>query len=298
VATNTPGTPILVGSHPSWIAITPDGNTAYVTNTDSNTVTPIAVATNTPGIPIVVGHAPVAVAITPNGKTAYVSNANNGSDPYDNAVVPIDLATNTPGNPIHTGTNPVRIAITPDGVTAYVANAVSNTVTPIDVATNTPGTPIPVGSLPLGIAITSTQRPTSTSTRLSVNPPSPAAAGTRETLTGTITPAAATGSVQFIDGTGPIGMIAIPIGSPMTVTNGSASITTPLTPGTHSLTAVFTSADPAAFNSATSNVLPYVVSAPTKTPPPPTPPVIGGFPPQIFQQFIAWLLRQLHLPTF
>ena len=52
---DTPVAPITVGAHPLGVAITPDGATAYVTNTNDNTVTPISVATNTPGAPIPVG---------------------------------------------------------------------------------------------------------------------------------------------------------------------------------------------------------------------------------------------------
>src|SRR5713226_5668332 len=48
--------------------------TAYVVNTNSDTVTPIRTATNTTGDPIATGTYPVAIAITPNGRTAYVTN--------------------------------------------------------------------------------------------------------------------------------------------------------------------------------------------------------------------------------
>src|SRR5882724_13558750 len=60
--------------------------TAYVTRTFSNLVTPIDTATNTAGPPIVVGSAPVGVAITPDGRTAYVANFNS------NSVTPIETA--------------------------------------------------------------------------------------------------------------------------------------------------------------------------------------------------------------
>jgi len=50
---------------PEAIAITPDGKTAYVVNTDSGTVTPIRTATNTALAPVKVGRGPVAIAITP-----------------------------------------------------------------------------------------------------------------------------------------------------------------------------------------------------------------------------------------
>jgi YVTN family beta-propeller protein len=64
-ATNTPGKAITVGKGPSYIAITPNGKTAYVSNEGSGTVTPISTATNKPGKAITVGSYPVAIAIAP-----------------------------------------------------------------------------------------------------------------------------------------------------------------------------------------------------------------------------------------
>jgi DNA-binding beta-propeller fold protein YncE len=45
------GTPIPVGNVPFGVAITPNGTTAYVTNGDDNTVTPITIATIDPPTP-------------------------------------------------------------------------------------------------------------------------------------------------------------------------------------------------------------------------------------------------------
>ena len=146
-ATNSAGTPISVGGWPFGIAITPNGETAYVTIDSYGTVTPITLASRTLGSQIPVGGIPVGVAITPNGNTAYVTTCGAG-------VTPISLATNTPGPPIPVGSAPWAIAITPNGETAYVTNEDDDTVTPIATATNTPGTPIPVGIDPLGVAIT------------------------------------------------------------------------------------------------------------------------------------------------
>jgi len=64
-ATNAAGPPINTGKNPSYIAITPDGQTAYVSNQGSGTVTPIDVGTNTPGTPIPVGASPGPIAIAP-----------------------------------------------------------------------------------------------------------------------------------------------------------------------------------------------------------------------------------------
>ncbi len=92
-ATNTAGPPIPMGHDACYVAITPDGKTAYVAKGGiTATVTPIATATNTPGPPIPAG--PGAIAITPDGTTAYVTSSTSGT------VTPIATATNTPGTPI------------------------------------------------------------------------------------------------------------------------------------------------------------------------------------------------------
>jgi hypothetical protein len=94
---------------------------------------------------------------------------------------------------------------------------------------------------------------TSVSTTLDVTPASPAAAGTQETLTATVTPAAA-GMVQFKDG-------IITLGDPVTVTAGTASMPITLVPGSHSLTAIFTPADTTASRSSMSPEVSYLVNA-------------------------------------
>jgi YVTN family beta-propeller protein len=106
-ATGTAGAPITVGTGPGYIAITPNGTTAYVTNGQSGDVTPIDITTNTAGSPIAL-NTPVAnagdIAITPDGSTAYVVSRSN------NEVVPIDTATNTTESPISVSV-PLGIAI-------------------------------------------------------------------------------------------------------------------------------------------------------------------------------------------
>ena len=105
---------LVVCAAPAWAA---SSHTAYVTNLNSNSVTPIDTATNTAGTAIAVGSGPVGVAITPDGKTAYVVNEESDS------VTPIDTATNTAGTEITVGSSPIGVAITPDGKTAYVTNS-------------------------------------------------------------------------------------------------------------------------------------------------------------------------------
>ncbi|WFR72775.1 Ig-like domain-containing protein [Prescottella defluvii] len=74
------------------------------------------------------------------------------------------------------------------------------------------------------------------STTTTIDVPATAVKGTTTTLTATVNPADASGTVQFLDG-------QTPIGSPAAVANGSASLQYSFqTSGSHSISAVFTGA--------------------------------------------------------
>ena len=135
---------------PLGIAITPNGDFAYVTNSLSDTVSPIDLSTSpaTVGAPIRVGSGPAAIAIAPNGDVAYVTNFNS------NTVTPIDLTTSpaTAQRPIPVGAGPWSIAVSPDGNYVCVSNSEANSVSLIATATRTVST-IQVGARPEAIAI-------------------------------------------------------------------------------------------------------------------------------------------------
>ncbi|PPK68895.1 Ig-like domain-containing protein [Actinokineospora auranticolor] len=100
--------------------------------------------------------------------------------------------------------------------------------------------------------------PVPTTTALSVAPASPVTQGANVTLTATVSPASATGTVQFKDGAGNLG-------SPVTVVNGVATLsTTALAAGNRSLTAAFTGSSALVGNS-TSAAVNYQVNAPVVT---------------------------------
>lgn len=100
--------------------------------------------------------------------------------------------------------------------------------------------------------------PTSTSTGLAASPQGPVDEGTAVTFTASLTPAAATGSVQFKDG-------ANNLGSPVNVAGGTATLnTSALTAGSHSITAVFTGTGN--YANSTSQALSYQVNAVQATP--------------------------------
>jgi YVTN family beta-propeller protein len=135
---------------PVGIAIAPDGHTAYVTNSNGDTVTPIDITASSfsLGTPIKVGSGPAAIAIAPTGTTAYVSNFNS------NTVTPIDLNTSpaTAERPIRVGNGPWSIAVSPNGHWVVVSNSEGSSVSVINTATRHV-TSLQVSSAPQAIAI-------------------------------------------------------------------------------------------------------------------------------------------------
>ena len=98
---------IAVGTYPDAIAITPDGDRAYVANYTSNSVTPIDLVTGKAlaAIHLAANAGPAGIAITPDGKTAYVTDAGASRDLGD-TITPIDLATDKTEAPITVGPGP------------------------------------------------------------------------------------------------------------------------------------------------------------------------------------------------
>ncbi len=141
---------IPVGDRPRGIAISPDGNEAYVANAGDDNVSVINTTTKTVVATISVGREPQGVAFAPDGAAVYVTNIK------DNTVSVIDTATRTQTTTIAVGRSPQSIAaaVTPNGPRAYVPNFDDNTVTVIDLTTHTPlPDPIVVGEGPLGVAV-------------------------------------------------------------------------------------------------------------------------------------------------
>ncbi len=130
------GTPVQInkGFDDDAIAITPDGQTAYVAQNATNTIVPVNLTTGAVGSLIDLAQEPTGIATTPDGRTVYV--VTGGEQIGGGDVVPIDTATDTAGAPIYAGLVPTAIAIAPDGQTAYVVNQISDSLTPIDLATD------------------------------------------------------------------------------------------------------------------------------------------------------------------
>lgn len=150
-------------NEPYTVTINAAGTKAYVTNSNSTTITIIDITTNTVTGTITGFDGPSGMAIAPNQTTAYVNNY-GGPDGVGSGngttVRVVDLTTNTiVGSPITVGLAPASLAITPDGAFVYVINYVdgnpgTGTISIIQTSSNTVVGTIPGFSGPFAIAIT------------------------------------------------------------------------------------------------------------------------------------------------
>lgn len=150
-------------NQPYTITINPSGTKAYVTNSNSTTVTIIDIASNTVIGTIGGFDGPSGFAILPSGATAYVNNYGGPSGVMSGngtTVRVVDLNTNTiVGSPITVGTAPAGLAATPNGSFVYVINYIDGnpndgTISVIRTSDNTVVATIPGFSGPFSIAIT------------------------------------------------------------------------------------------------------------------------------------------------
>jgi len=132
-----------VGTFPTGIAVSPDGNRVYVVNSGDDSVSVIDAETGTAALTIAVGHAPYGIALTPNGRNAYVANA------VGNSVSVIDTQTQTVTATIAVGAKPYGIAVSPECDDVYVTNQADGSLTVIGAVTST----IAVGGAPTGVAV-------------------------------------------------------------------------------------------------------------------------------------------------
>ncbi|MFA6066739.1 MAG: YncE family protein [Candidatus Babeliaceae bacterium] len=150
-------------NEPYTVTINAAGTKAYVTNSNSTTITIIDIASNTVTGTIGGFDGPSGMVITPGGTFAYVNNyggpggvgSGNGT-----TVRVVNLNTNLiVGAPITVGQAPAALAITPDGSFVYVINYVdgntgTGTISIIRTSDNTVVGTITGFSGPFAIAIT------------------------------------------------------------------------------------------------------------------------------------------------
>jgi YVTN family beta-propeller protein len=219
------------------VAISSDSQTAYVADTDSNTVTVLNLATGATTATVTVGNAPAAIAISPDGAHVYAVNAE------DDTIVDIDTATDTVGATGSTGSVPVGLALSPDGTIAYVANQGDLTLSVIQVAQAVPTTPVVTAVSPAtgpaagGASVTITGTNLTGATAITFGPGNPAAtfSCTSDTSCTATAPAAAAGTVD-VQVTTPGGTSPTTSGDQYTYTRTAPTLTwtspAPITFGT------------------------------------------------------------------
>ena len=130
------------------LALTPDGQSLWVSLTQSNRVAIIDLATVTVSGYVTVGTRPWGIAFNPTGTTALVANTSS------NNVTVIDTALLTVVTTVATGNQTTGVAVSPNGTLAYATNLTDGTVSIIDLIGTTVLPPITVGAQPSGVAFT------------------------------------------------------------------------------------------------------------------------------------------------
>jgi YVTN family beta-propeller protein len=125
---------VSVGDGPRYIAVTPDGKKAYVSNQWSNNTTVISLETAKVITTLDVGADRSAIAITPNGKKAYITLPGSYIGfQFNNRVAVIDVEKDVKLGEIEVHIEPLTIAIDPDGTRAYVPDGNANGSDPSEV---------------------------------------------------------------------------------------------------------------------------------------------------------------------
>ncbi len=163
---------VATGAAPFDVVVSPDGKSAYVTNTgdeadsvsqyDINPLTG-ALSPKTPAT-VAAGGNPEGIAVTPDGRSAYVTNGSaialgNTVSQYDINPLTGALSPKTPAT-IAAAAGPYGLVVSPDGRSAYATNSLGDTISQynIDPVTGalSPKTPATVitGLLPSEMAVT------------------------------------------------------------------------------------------------------------------------------------------------
>ena len=165
---------VAAGFFPLGVAVTPDGQSVYVTNALGNDVSQydvgaggVLVPKSPPTVPA--GNQPERLEVSPDGTSAYVVNsgdypANGSVSEYD--IDPVSGALSPKSPPmVPAGVVPKGIAVSSDGQSAYVANQASQNVSQYEVGTggelslHSPATTA-AGRSPTGVAVSPAARPT------------------------------------------------------------------------------------------------------------------------------------------
>ncbi|MGP2492880.1 YVTN family beta-propeller repeat protein [Mesorhizobium sp. PUT5] len=143
---------IAVGGHPAHVIADAEGNRAYVSNSEDDTVSVIDLEKGEAVATVSTGDYPHGLRMSPDGKSIYVANVEDGT------VSVIDTDSLSEVARIKVGTAPVQVGFTPDGSRVYVSLRDENKVAVIDTATRRVTARIDVGRAPIQVHATSDSR--------------------------------------------------------------------------------------------------------------------------------------------
>lgn len=141
---------IKVGREPMGIASDPTGQTVYVANSGSDTISVVDTQTRRvlDTLQLDFGSTPTDVAVSRDGRRLFVAAANRGS------VLAFGTATLTEeAEARDVGVRPERLVVSPDGATVFVANRLSNSITVLEARTLQILRTIPVESQPIEMVV-------------------------------------------------------------------------------------------------------------------------------------------------
>jgi YVTN family beta-propeller protein len=107
---------IEVGERPHTVALSKDGQSAYVSNQWADNIYMVNLDNGQVTDTLMTGTGPAGMVISPDGKQLYCVNS------YSNNISVFDLETKTEKRRLKAGNNPVSAAITPDGSEVYVTS--------------------------------------------------------------------------------------------------------------------------------------------------------------------------------
>lgn len=139
---------IPVGAEPWGVALSPDGDTAYVALRAENALVAVDLDSGAVISRTAVGERPAYVWVSPDGSTAYVTEAGAGTV----AVVALGSSPRVTGR-LTVGGVPWSISGSPDGSTLYVADNQSGTLVSMRTGGQVLAT-TPTGSRPTFVAVT------------------------------------------------------------------------------------------------------------------------------------------------
>ncbi|MBZ5707293.1 MAG: lactonase family protein [Acidobacteriia bacterium] len=239
-----------MGSVPSAMVITPDGNSAFVANGGSNDIarfmvnsdgTVTGVTPNQPATmnPMILALDPTSLAVDSGGKFLFV--ANQGSDNISIFSISGTTLTEVAGSPFPTDPDPAGIAVAPSNNFVYVSNSINGTVSAYTFDSTTgalaaiPGSPYTTtgtapGIAPAGLAVAAASSGNASGTFLYVaNSGSSNVSAFAICTTITTTCLAADGSLTQVTGSpfsaqpGPVAIVAAPSGEFLYVADKQAN---------------------------------------------------------------------------